>query len=258
MTLLQTAVQNSFILVFAAFAAFAYFLYTERDRVPEQFKTLMRVSSVYIGIAAVMYYYMQGIYREGLANGETVFPTHFRYIDWWLTTPLMLIKFPMLLGLGERGRNFMIRLVVLDLAMITTGYIGEIMPENQLIHNGMFLVSCLCWLVIIVMMFNALSDLPDHVGSAVKKGVRAMGLFVLAGWVIYPIGYFAPMLGVPADVRELVYNFADLVNKGGLCLLVYLVAKATSQEEVEAYLAEQEALVGAEMGAQGEPEYAGV
>ncbi len=66
-----------------------------------------------------------------------------------------------------------------------------------------------------------------------------MGLLVLLGWAIYPIGYCAPYLGVPSDVRELVYNFADVVNKVGLCLIVYVTAKNT-QEERTRLPAEQE------------------
>ncbi len=50
---------------------------------------------------------------------------------------------------------------------------------------------------------------------------------------IYPVGFFAPLLGIPDDVRELVYNVADLVNKVGLCLVVYVTAKRVGAEEAE-------------------------
>ena len=58
-----------------------------------------------------------------------------------------------------------------------------------------------------------------------------MGLFIVVGWAIYPLGFFAPILGLPDDVRELVYNMADLVNKVGLCLTVYVTAKLQAVEE---------------------------
>jgi hypothetical protein len=76
-----------------------------------------------------------------------------------------------------------------------------------------------------VSLFIALGTLPDRLSDSVKSGVRVMGVFVLIGWAIYPLGYFAPILGLPDDVREVVYNVADLVNKVGLCLVVYVTAK---------------------------------
>jgi bacteriorhodopsin len=232
--MLQIIIENSFNLVFIAFVATALFLFAERDNVPYQFRTVMSVSFAYISIAALNYYFMREIYADSLADGAGKFPTHFRYIDWLLTTPLMLLKFPLMLGLGEKGRTFMIRLVCLDLVMIITGYIGELNPESALIHNGLFMIGCGAWLLILWLMFNALSTLPDYVPQSVRDGVKAMGFFMFVGWAIYPAGYMAPLLGVPPDVRELVYNIADVLNKVGLCLLVYITAKRAGAEMAQA------------------------
>jgi sensory rhodopsin len=246
---LQTHVSMTFSLTFIAFMATAFFLYLERDRVPEQFRTAIRVGCVYITIAAINYFYMKGIYESGVGK-ESVFPTSFRYIDWILTTPLMLLKFPLVLGVGERGRSFMTRLVVLDVAMIVFGYVGEIAIGTPAMHWGFFVAGCVAWVLIAVSLFMALVDLPERLPEAVKRGVRLMGLFVVGGWAIYPLGFFAPLLGFPHDVRELVYNVADLVNKVGLCLLVYVMAKRAAVE-----LAETEAPAPVE-GAEA-PAYAG-
>jgi sensory rhodopsin len=235
---LQIQLGISFTIVMMAFMATALFLYLERDRVPEAFKTPIRVGCVYVTIAALNYYYMKVTFDAGMAQGYSAFPTQYRYIDWILTTPLMLLKFPLLLGVGEKGLRFMIRLVVLDLVMIVTGYIGELNPDNIAIHWGFFLVGCIAWLAIAVQLFFALVELPDQLPQAVKRGVRMMGFFVIGGWAIYPAGFFAPLLGAPPEVRELVYNIADIVNKVGLCLLVYATAKR-SQAEMAALEEEQ-------------------
>lgn len=230
---LREHVAMSFTLTFIAFAATAFYLLLERDRVPASFRTALRVSATYISIAAVNYLYMKQIYDAGVEQGQSLFPTSFRYIDWILTTPLMLLKFPLLLGVGERGRSFMTRLVVLDLVMIVCGYVGEVVPEPASVHWGFFLVGCVAWVAIAVQLFTALLELPEHITESVRRGVRTMGIFVVGGWAIYPLGYFAPLLGLPADVRELVYNVADLVNKVGLCMLVYATAKRAAAETGE-------------------------
>jgi sensory rhodopsin len=241
----------SFTLTFIAFVACAFFLYLERDRVPEDFRLVVRVSAVYLTIAAINYYYMRNIYAEGVARGVSNFPTEFRYVDWILTTPLMLIKFPLLLGIGKKGRPFMIRLVVLDLIMIVTGYVGEV-TTSQAGHFGFFLIGCIAWFGILASLFSALTTIPDRIGPSVRTGVRYMSLFIVIGWAIYPVGFFTPILGLPDDFRELIYNIADLVNKVGLCLVVYFSAKGAAIE-----LAEQQAEEGyeGEEGEEGGGEY---
>lgn len=241
----------TFPLVFIAFAAGALFLFLERDRVPEDFRLAMRVSIVYLSIAAVNYGYMTETFRSSESGG---FPTEFRYIDWILTTPLMLLKFPLVIGVGRDGIRFMVKLVVLILICIITGFIGETHPEHAATHYGFFLIGCVAWFAIIAMLFNALTSLPDDIEESTRQGVRRMSLFIVIGWAIYPIGYLAPLLEVPADVRELVYNLGDFANKMGLCLVVYATAKLTGLErleEEEAYFAEQPGY--AEPGAMPQP-----
>lgn len=220
----------SFPLVFIAFAAGALFLFLERDRVPEDFKLSLRVSVVYLSIAAVNYWFMTDIFR----NQDGAFPTDFRYIDWLLTTPLMLIKFPLVIGVGRDGAKFMMKLVGLMMIVILTGLIGETHPGHAPTHYGFFLISCFAWLMIIALLFGALTQLPDHIEEATKNGVRRMSLFIVIGWAIYPLGYLAPLLEVPPEARELVYNIADLINKLGLCMVVYSTAKLTGLEREEA------------------------
>lgn len=224
--MLRHALDTSFFLVFAAFAAGAGYLYLERDRVPEEYRTPLRVSSIYLAIAALNYFYMKDIYSP--ANGS--FPTAYRYVDWLLTTPLMLLKFPLLLGVGASGIRFMLRLVALDFVMIFTGLIGEVVPGIPAVHYGMFLIGCFAWLLIVVSMVMALGELPAKISQATRRAVRTMSLFIVIGWAIYPLGYMAPILQLPFEVRELVYNVADFANKLGLCLVVYAAAKQTAVE----------------------------
>ena len=95
--------QSTFFMVFMAMAAAALFIFLERGSVPERFRSVMAVSVVILAIAATNYFYMFNVYRDGLARGDGHFPTAFRYIDWLLTTPLLLLEFPLLLGVGARG-----------------------------------------------------------------------------------------------------------------------------------------------------------
>ena len=69
--------------------------------------------------------------------------------------------------------------------------------------------------------------------APVRKAFGMMRLFIAVGWAIYPIGYmvacFSDEAG-PKIARELIYNFADLINKVGLGLVVVTAAKEITRD----------------------------
>lgn len=77
------------------------------------------------------------------------FKTEFRYIDWLITPPLMLIKYPVLLG-ADKNTPLIAILVVADIIMILTGYVAETMLNRggqPLAAWAFYFVSCLAfWL----------------------------------------------------------------------------------------------------------------
>ena len=96
------------------------FFFLERSNVPAKYRTTLTVSGLITGIACFHYFRMAEIYAGG------GFPTEYRYIDWIITTPLMLIKFPLLLGLGSKGKKLFTQLIALDVVMIATAYVAEV------------------------------------------------------------------------------------------------------------------------------------
>jgi hypothetical protein len=61
-----------------------------------------------------------------------------------------------------------------------------------------------------------------------------MRLFILIGWAIYPLGFFATLVagGVEVQlVREFIDNIADLVNKVGFGLVTVFSVKAMSKAQ---------------------------
>ncbi len=227
-TLFEFIVLSSFVLTLIGMAAGSLFFFAERNAVPIRYRALMSVSGVILFIAAANYWYMTTNFATLSASGDEQMITLYRYVDWILTTPLMLIKFPLILGLGPRGRGFMVRLIVLDLAMIFFGFFGELQAgRDTVLHLGLFGAGFLCWILIFASLFKAMSSLPASISESVRKGVRFMFFFVLIGWTIYPIGYLMPSFGFGEEVKHLIYNIGDLINKVGLAVVVYLAIVAS-------------------------------
>jgi bacteriorhodopsin len=226
---LEQTVAFTFLLVFFAMAAAAVFLFAERGDVAPEYRVSVAVSALVCAIAAGNYWFMRQIYVDGAAAGTGVFPTEFRYIDWFLTVPLMLALFPAHLGLGRRGRAFMAWLVAAALVMLTAGYVGEVNPDDPVLHLGGWAVGCVAGLALYVPLFLSLRRLPARVRRHTVVTIRAMTALVLLGWTVYPLGYLQPALGFPPDLRELLYNVGDAVNKVGLGVLVYLGGRAAAR-----------------------------
>ena len=68
--------------------------------------------------------------------------------------------------------------------------------------------------------------------QAVQSAFNSMKLIVLVGWAIYPVGY---IIGNMIDVTNgtqtmnIIYNFADLINKTAFGLVIWAAAKQDSK-----------------------------
>lgn len=219
---LQILTYFTFLVTFLGMAATAFFFAIERSSMPDRYGEAVAVSALIVAIAAGNYYYMQEIYLSSvIGDVEATFPTIFRYVDWILTTPLMLLKFPLMLGMGPKGRKFLFQLLTLDVLMIGFAFAGEMLEAEVRLHYGFFGLSVICWGLVIFLIFNALRVLPPWLKPADRQAVRLMAKFILIGWMIYPLGYLLPSFNVPTESRELLYNVGDLINKVGLGLVVY-------------------------------------
>ena len=82
----------SFWLISMALIASTAFFFLETQRVAGKWKTSLVVSGLVTLVAAVHYFYMRDVW---VATGDT--PTVYRYIDWLITVPLLMIEFYLIL-----------------------------------------------------------------------------------------------------------------------------------------------------------------
>ena len=226
-------------------AAFIFF-WTERSNVKD--KLPMTLSGLIVLIAAVHYYYMRGEF-EALATATSfdrfVAITPIRYIDWILTTPLMVFKFVYVL---KADRNWGIKLMVLDFLMVLTGLFGELrLAEMDLGSvDGMRVVwGTLSGIFYFWLVYELWNKRPEGIelqpvmtfqaieGDEATKTYVTLLRFVLIGWGIYPIGYLIPTYFAGADASavfdwvNIIYNIGDFVNKIGFGFATYLLVKGS-------------------------------
>ncbi len=214
-----------------------YFTLIQRTMPPER-QSVAVTSAVYCLMAAIMYAfinYKYGIGTDALRNGD--YPTVLRYIDWLVTTPLIVYKFPELLG-GDDAPAIAVLVIVADIMMILFGFAGETSINAAkgatVIGWAMFGVGCLAWMFIIFILYSSVSAAASEKLGPIREALGRLKLFIVFGWLIYPLGFLLTLISNSPDMRvgrELVYNFADLFNKVGFGVVAVFAIQQIMREE---------------------------
>lgn len=220
----------SFWLISMALVASTAFFFLERDRVSPKWKTSLTVSGLVTLVAAVHYFYMREVWVE---TGST--PTVFRYIDWLITVPLLMIEFYLILSaIAKVPGGVFWRLIIGTIVMLVGGYLGE---AGYLAVLPAFIIGMAGWAFILFEIFfgEASRINANSAPPSVQSAFKTMRLIVTIGWAIYPIGYFFGYLtgSNPADsmrALNIIYNLADVLNKIAFGLIIWTVAVSESEK----------------------------
>ena len=229
---LLVVTQAFFMLGFVAMAAGTLYFVMERGDLKPQHRIAATYAAIITFIAAIMYWIMTdivGFFDQSAGEVGATMP--YRYIDWLLTTPLLLVEFGLIVAIaGAATKGFVSRLVIADIIMIVTGYLGEVGTEGEVSTIVWFVISSLAWLYIVYAVFQVkLDGMPAYAASAVK----IMRRFVMFGWAIYPIGTaieeFMKLSGADVSaavaIAAIVYVIADVLNKVGFGMVAVNAAK---------------------------------
>jgi bacteriorhodopsin len=223
--ILITITQAMFMLGFVAMAAGTLYFVLERSALKEEHRATATYAALVTFIAAIFYWQMKDVVGfPGVTDVTAIESTmSLRYLDWVLTTPLLLLKFGIIASLAGAPKGTTYRLVLADLVMIITGYFGEIGVPGSAGNIVNFVISSLAWIYIAYTVWNIK---PTKGTALLKKSIETMKKFLVFGWVIYPIGTavqeFLELSGSDTQTIELavclaaiIYVIADIVNKVG-------------------------------------------
>ena len=214
----------SFWLISMALVAATAFFFLEIQRVEGKWKTSLTVSGLVTLVAAVHYFYMRDVW---VATGST--PTVYRYIDWLITVPLLMVEFFLILAaITKVPSGVFWRLLLGSIVMLVGGYMGE--AGYMGVWPG-FLIGMGGWAFIVYEIYAGQAGQINAASApaSVQSAFKLMRNIVLVGWAIYPLGYFLGYLagGKPedsADMLNIVYNLADVVNKIAFGVIIWTVA----------------------------------
>ena len=216
----------SFWIISMGMLAATAFFFLERGSVAIAWRTSVTVAGIVTGVAFVHYVYMRGVWVQ---TGDT--PTVYRYVDWFITVPLQMIEFYLILSAVRKvSSNMFWRLLIGSFVMLIGGYLGE----TEAIPRSLgFVIGMAGWIYILYEIFSG-----EAGRAAAKSGNKpfvtafsSLRMIVTIGWAIYPLGYIFGYFtgGVDANALNVIYNLADFINKIAFGLIIWAAAASSGR-----------------------------
>jgi len=163
----------------------------------------------------------------------------YRYVDWLLTVPLLLIEIVLVMGLDEDETfNRCCTLGISSALMIAFGYPGE--TSGDVGKRWVFwCISMTPFCYIVYTLFIGLAEAQANQAENVRAQVKWACWATVFSWCTYPIVYTFPMFAGTSDGKEGLsaeaivavqcgYTISDVISKCGVGYLVYRVGLAKS------------------------------
>jgi bacteriorhodopsin len=236
-------VYNAASFAIAAMFAAALFFFNAQAQVGTKYRLALLISAIVVSIAGYHYFRIFNSWNEAyslkgnmyVATGAS-FNDAYRYVDWLLTVPLLLIETVAVLALPKQQSNSLItKLVIAAILMIVTGYPGEIsdVVTTRLIWGA---ISTVPFAYILYILWVELSDSLKRQTAEVQGLVRNLRLLLLFSWGVYPIVYLLPVFGISsmsATVAVQVgYSIADVLAKPLFGLIIFAIAASKTQSDL--------------------------
>ena len=212
------------------------------------------MGSVVAAIAGLSYFFIQNYYRQMLgdlaalgteAEKQELINTsynaigQYRYMDWTITTPLLLLKMVSMLRIEPaKIKGTLALLLLADVFMVVTGYIGEQQLDTAghiIVGQKLFwgAVSTVGYLVIPFILWNLWKRFGSQVSATEQRTFKIIALTTVTTWGVYPLGYIATIFpSIDLNWVHLSFSIADVLNKVGLSVIVYLAGKTLLDQRV--------------------------
>ena len=196
------------------------------------------LAMIITSIAAIAYYAMannQGIF---MVNGQEVFVA--RYIDWVLTTPLLLLSLiflaiPAAKDSGKlRERIGMYSTIIFaDIVMVATCLFANLSSDTST-KRFWFILSCIALLVVIWQMYGPIKKNAMALGKSAGSLYSKLLTYLMILFFIYPIvwllgasGYNSINIGAEVSI----YAVLDLCAKAVFGVVLVLMIKGVKNVE---------------------------
>jgi bacteriorhodopsin len=235
-------VSNFFSFTIAVMAAATLFFWLQRSQVAPPYRAAMTITGLVTFIAFYHYFRIFESWEAAYAivdgsvqaSGKS-FNDAYRYVDWLLTVPLLMIELILVMRLSReetiRKASWLAGLAAL---MIALGYPGEI-SESTGVAFAFWVLSMIPFVIIVYTLYVGLTDAVNKQPEEAKPLVNGARYLTIVAWLFYPLVYLFPLIGLEGPNAETFlqvgYTIADIVAKAVFGVLIYMIAMRKSEAE---------------------------
>lgn len=154
-------------------------------------------------------------YRGNLFTNEAINPYtrsiwYVRYIDWVITTPLLLLELLLATGLPTGD---IVLIIFFDLIMIIGGLVGSLVPTSY--KWGYFTGACVAEIFITYQLIFPARKSAKGLGTQAYKAYTTSALILSVLWFLYPIAWGLADGGnvITPDSEMIFYGVLDVIAK---------------------------------------------
>merc|ERR1712093_105146 len=169
----------------------------------------------------------------------TPFNDAYRYMDWLLTVPLLLIEILLVMKLDEKVYNRKAWTLGLGSAlMIVSGYYGELVVTGDLTPrwNCWGLSMCFFLYIVYELLVGLAAATAAENDRKIAGKICTAQIMTVISWCTYPVVYLIPMFGITGGTAviyiQIGYCISDIISKCGVGLVIYQITYAKSQKDM--------------------------
>lgn len=236
-------VSNLMSLTIATMGASALFFFLSRQLVSQKYRLALNVSGLVVAIACYHYFKIFESFTAAYTLSGDVYTASgipfndaYRYADWLLTVPLLLVELVAVLSLSKKESGPLLgKLTIAAVLMIALGYPGEISSDagTRWLWG---ILSTIPFLYILYVLFAQLGDAVERQVEPARVLLKNARLLIFATWGFYPIAYTIGTLGLGSGASTEVaiqvgYTLADITAKAGLGVFIFNIARVKTAAE---------------------------
>lgn len=165
------------------------------------------------------------------------FSNGFRYVNWSIDVPVLLIQLVVVLGLTRKeGISYATKFTIGGLLMIWTGYIGQFYEVTDPIPFWIWgAISTVFYIYVLFVVWKLISKEADNLPTSpdnLPKMMRFVRTYLFITWSIYPIAYIIPAFwfdGWGVVARQIIYTIADITSKVIYGVILGYIARKRSE-----------------------------
>lgn len=238
----------------ACMGAATVFFFGQVPYVGKSYKTALMITGLVVLIACYHYFRIFNSFADAfmikLVNGtytpvSTCDPTPrpecqpfndgYRYVDWLLTVPLLLLELILVMKLpSAQTTKLGWQLGLASALMICLGYPGEISDDNTT-RWIFWALAMVCFSFVVFTLYVGLKDSIRRQAANVQGLVSLARHVTVISWLTYPIVYLVKNVGISGTTattaEQVGYTIADIIAKAVFGVLIWKIAATKTANE---------------------------